>query len=68
MVFTPQPSSVSLSGAATDPSPCFGGSTPYVFRWSIGDRYVVAHAAVGPNASASTIADVETTLASIAAG
>jgi len=68
MVFTPQPSSVSLSGAATDPSPCFGGSSPYVFRWSIGDRYVVAHAAVGPTASASTIADVETTLASIAAG
>ena len=68
MSFAPQPSSVSLSGAETDPSPCFGGSTPYVFRWSIGDRYVVAHAAVGSDASASTIAQVETTLASIAVG
>jgi hypothetical protein len=66
--FTPQPSSVSLSGAETDPSPCFGGSTPYVFRWAIGDRYVVAHAAIGPNASASTIADVEITLATIGVG
>jgi hypothetical protein len=66
--FTPQPSYVSLSGAEIDPSPCFGGSTPYVFRWAIGDRYVVAHAAVGPTASASTIADVENTLATIGVG
>jgi hypothetical protein len=68
MTFTSQPSSVSLSGAETDASPCFGGSTPYVFRWAIGDRFVVAHAAVGPSASASTIADVEATLTSIAVG
>jgi len=68
MTFTPQPSSVRLNGAETDPSACFGGSTPYVFRWAIGDRYVVAHATVGPNASASTIADVEATLASIGVG
>jgi hypothetical protein len=65
VTFEPQPTTVDLTGAETDPSPCFAGANPYVFRWRIGDRYVVAHAALGPNASASTIADVETTLASI---
>jgi hypothetical protein len=39
-----------------------------VFRWTIGDRYVVAHAALGPNASSSTIAGAEAALESISVG
>jgi hypothetical protein len=65
ITFTSQPSSVSLMGAATDPSPCFGGSAPLVFRWKIGDRYVVAHAALGADASSETVADAEAALESI---
>ena len=66
--FEPRPSSVDLSGAETDPSTCFGGLTPFVFRWSIGTKDVVAHAALGPNASPSTIADTEAALESISVG
>ena len=68
MAFAPQPSSVSLTGAAMDPSPCFGGSTPFVFRWKIGDRYIVAHAALGTDASSETVADAEEALESISVG
>jgi hypothetical protein len=68
MAFTSQPSSVNLTGAATDPSPCFGGSTPFVFRWTIGDRYVVSHAALGTDASPQTVADAEAALESISVG
>jgi hypothetical protein len=68
ITFTSQPSSVSLMGAATDPSPCFGGSAPFVFRWKIGDRYVVAHAALGTDASSETVANAEAALESISVG
>jgi hypothetical protein len=68
VTFGSKPSSVDLSTAETDPSPCFGGATPYVFRWSIGDRFLVAHAAIGADASAQTIAHAEATLASIGIG
>jgi hypothetical protein len=66
--FAAQPSHVDLSGAVTDASPCFGGAAPFVFRWSIGNRYVVAHAALGPEASSSTMADAQAALESIAVG
>jgi hypothetical protein len=39
-----------------------------VFRWSIGGRYVVAHAALGADASGQTIADAEATLESVGVG
>ena len=66
--FVPKPSSVDLSSAETDPSACFGGATPYVFRWSIGDRFVVAHAAIGADASPRTIAATEAALESLSVG
>jgi hypothetical protein len=68
MTFTSKPPSVSLTGAATDPSPCFGGLAPFVFRWTIGDRYVVAHAAFGTDPSPQMVADAEATLESISVG
>jgi hypothetical protein len=66
--FAPKPTTVNLADAATDPSPCFGGSSPFVFRWSIGGRYVVAHAALGPDASGKTVADAEASLESVSVG
>jgi hypothetical protein len=68
ITFISRPSSVSLTGAATDPSPCFGGSAPFVFRWTIADRYVVAYAALGADASSETVHDVEKALESISVG
>jgi hypothetical protein len=66
--FTPQPTRVDLPAAETDPSPCFGGTAPFVFRWSIGGRYVVVHAALGADASEQTVADAEATLESVGVG
>ncbi len=64
--FTPKPQTIDVTAAPTDPSPCFGGANPSVFRWSIGGRAFVVHVALGPDATAETIAQVGDALASIA--
>ena len=54
-VFVDEPASVDLSTAPTDPSPCFAGSSPYVFRWLIDGRAYVVHVLLGPGASPATV-------------
>jgi hypothetical protein len=54
-VFVNQPARVDLSTAPRDPSPCFAGSSPYVFRWLIGGRAYVVHVLLGPGASPATV-------------
>jgi hypothetical protein len=63
--FLPKPQSVDVTTAPTDPSPCFGGADPHVFRWWIDGRSYVVHVALGGDASAATIAQTQEAVASI---
>jgi hypothetical protein len=55
-VFADKPTSIDLTSAPTDPSPCFAGTDPYVFRWIVGGNAYVVHVALGPDASPATVA------------
>jgi hypothetical protein len=64
-VFTDKPARIDLSTARTDPSPCFAGADPYVFRWLVDGRAYVVHIAIGPGATPSTIAAATGTASSV---
>ena len=67
MTFT-SPAGIDLSSAGTDPSPCFAGTNPYVFYWMIGGHAIVAHIALGPDASGATAAQATAVLESLQVG